>query len=134
MEMTLNKTQVENILTDYYKRKEGINGTVKMKTSKEQVGYYTGEHTAAVTTIELSGTTSLLGTEIPVKRNIPYEEYQGIFKDLLEEQGYQVKKLWIDNGIDTTWTGWGPSERCKEKSYCNGIKIEAKRQVKEFRR
>ena len=78
--MTFNKMQVENILTDYYKRKEGINGTVKMKTSKEQVGYYTGEHTTAVTTIELSGTTSLLGTEIPVKRNIPYEKYKRIFK------------------------------------------------------
>lgn len=105
MEMTITKDKVERILTDYYRTREDIKGTVKMKTKKEQVGYYTSEHTAAVTTIELSGTTILLGTEIPVKRIIPFDEYQGIFKSLLEEQGYEVNKLWIDNGINTEWTG-----------------------------
>lgn len=134
MEMTITKDKVERILTDYYRTREDIKGTVKMKTKKEEVGYYTNEYTAAVTTIELSGTTILLGTEIPVKRIIPFDEYQGIFKSLLEEQGYEVNKLWIDNGINTEWTGWGPMESREEKTYCNGIKIEVKKQVKEYRR
>ena len=76
----------------------------------------------------------MLDAEIPVKRVISFEEYEGIFKNLLEEQGYEVNKLWIDNGIDTEWTGYGLMEHREEKPYCNGIKIEAKRQVKEFRR
>ena len=96
MQMTLNKTQVEKILTDYYREKEDIDGIVKMRTTKEQVGYYKDEHIAAVTRIELSGTTTLLGTEIPVKRIIPFEEYEGIFKGLLQEKGYDVNRLWID--------------------------------------
>ena len=49
-------------------------------------------------------------------------------------RGYEINKLWIDNGINTEWTGWGPTEHREQKTYCNGIKIEAKRQVKEFRR
>ena len=80
MEMTITKDKVERILTDYYRTREDIKGIVKMKTKKEQVGYYTSEHTAAVTTIELSGTTTLFGTEIPVKGMILFEEYEGIFK------------------------------------------------------
>lgn len=134
MEMTISKAQAEKILTTYYKTKEDVDGKVEMKTKKEQVGYYTYEHMSAVTTFELSGTTNLLGTEILVKRVIPFEEYEGIFKDILAEQGYEINKLWIDNGINTEWTGWGPTEHREQKTYCNGIKIEAKRQVKEFRR
>ena len=134
MEMTLNKTQVEKILTDYYREKEDINGTVKMKTTKEQVGYYKDEHIAAVTRIELSGTTTLLGTEIPVKRIIPFEEYEGIFKGLLQERGYDVNRLWIDSGLDTVWRGYGLAERSEKKVYCHGIKIDVEKQVKEFKR
>ncbi len=134
MEITISKDKVERILTDYYRTKEDIKGTVKMRTTKEQVGYHTSEHTAAVTTMEFSGMTTLLGTEIPVKRIIPFDEYQGIFKNLLEEQGYEVKKLWIDDGINTEWTGWGLTESREEKTYCNGIKIDVKKQVKEYRR
>ena len=134
MEMTIKKEQVERILTDYYRTKEDVNGTVKMKTKKELLGYYTCEQTTATTTIELSWTTILLGNTIVVRRVIPFEEYEGIFKDLLGEQGYEVERLWIDNGINTEWTGWGPMEHKEDKVYCNGIKIEAKKQVKEFRR
>ncbi len=54
MEMTIKKEQVERILTDYYRTKEDVNGTVKMKTKKELLGYYTCEQTTATTTIELS--------------------------------------------------------------------------------
>lgn len=134
MEMTISKDKVEKILTNYYRTKEDMNGVVKMKTTKELVGWYTSERMEAVTTIELSGTTTLLDTEISVKRVIPFEEYEGIFKNLLEEQGYEVNKLWIDNGIDTEWTGWGLTEHKGETPYCKGIKIEVKKQVKEFRR
>ena len=37
MEMTITKDKVERILTDYYRTREDIKGTVKMKTKKEQV-------------------------------------------------------------------------------------------------
>ena len=134
MEITISKDKVERILTDYYCMQEDIKGTVKMRTTKERVGYYTNEYTAAVTTIEFSGMTTLLDTEIPVKRIISFDEYQGIFKNLLEEQGYEVKKLWIDDGINTEWTGWGLTESREEKTYCNGIKIDVEKQVKEYRR
>ena len=65
---------------------------------------------------------------------IPFEEYEGIFKNLLEEQGYEVNKLWIDNGVNTEWTGWGPMESREEKPYCNGITIDVDKQVKEYRK
>ena len=53
---------------------------------------------------------------------------------LLKEQGYEVNKLWIDNGVNTEWTGWGPMESREEKPYCNGITIDVDKQVKEYRK
>lgn len=134
MKMIITKEQAENILTTYYKSKEDIDGKVEMKTTKEQVGYYTYNRMAAVTTFELSGTTSLLGTEISVKRTIPVEEYEGIFKNILQEQGYELTNFLIDSGIRTFWTGYGFMEREVEETYCNGIKLEVKPQVKELKR
>ncbi len=130
MEITISKENVIELLTNYYKETEDFNGIIRIKTKKELTGHNLSESEVAKTKIERKEEINLLGVTVPVVSIISEEEVLGIFQNLLSAKGYTVNSIKLDQGISNEYHYNGDYK----VAYCNGLKLEVTKQVKEYRK
>ena len=57
-------------------------------------------------------------------------EVLGVFQNILSEKGYSVNSIGFDQGITTEYH----YNDDYKVAYCNGLKLDVEKQVKEYRR
>lgn len=72
---------------------------------------------------------NLLGEQIPFEEIISETKLLEIFQELFKRQNIEVKNLYIDSGITSTYVGYGKGEHKETKVYCNGIKLYLSRKM-----
>lgn len=132
MEITISKEDVIQLLTNYYKKTEGFTETIQIITEKDfdGYGYYGSKKEIAKTKIERKEEMNLYGITVPVVSALTKTEVLGVFQNILSEKGYSVNSIGFDQGITTEYH----YNDDYKVAYCNGLKLDVEKQVKEYRR
>lgn len=129
MAVTLTMEQVKQFVQKYYQEIENKQVKAQIRNNKGYVGYGTGEHLDCITEIKVKGFMELLGKQIPFEESVSKTKLLKIFQELFKRQNIEVKNLYIDSGITSTYVGYGKGEHKETKVYCNGIKLYLSRKM-----
>ena len=129
MEITLKMEQVKQFIRKYYQEIENKQVKAQIRNYKGYVGYGMSERIGCITEIKIKGFMNLLGEQIPFEERISETKLLEIFQELFKKQNIEIKNLYIDSGISSTYVGYGKGEHEEKKVYCNGVKLYLSRQL-----
>ena len=121
--------QVKQFVQKYYQEIENKQVKAQIRNYKGYVGYGMSESIGCITEIKIKGFMNLLGEQIPFEERISETKLLEIFQELFKRQNIEVKNLYIDSGITSTYVGYGKGEHKETKVYCNGIKLYLSRKM-----
>ena len=129
MEITLTMKQVKQFIQKYYQEIENKQVKAQIRNYKGYVGYGMGEHLDCITEIKVKGFMELLGEQIFFEERVSETKLLEIFRELFKRQNIEVKNLYIDSDISSTYVGYGMGEHEEKKVHCNGVKLYLSRQL-----
>lgn len=124
MEIVIKKKEVCELLEKYYRENKNIEAKVTLSATREPVGLF--EEMSCVARVKVTKKVNILGTLKTVKEELSRDEVLGIFRDLLESQGYLVTGLTYDAYINSNWVGYGMGETLEHHAYFNGLTLYVK--------
>ena len=91
-----------------------------------------GEHVDCIVEISYVGKTKILGDEVPITIGVNEEELKNIISFHLEKEGYSVKNLDMNNGLDYRTEGYGMGEHTESYPYFRGVDVYLNENVKKI--
>ena len=131
MEMKFSKEDSIKFIEEYYKKYEQRDIKVKIKSQKTTCGYGMGEMDTCTTSVVIEEEIEVMGIKTKTSEVLPEDNLLGIFKTVLEENGFDVTKVEFDDGINTSWEGYYMNEHQVSKVYCKGVILNVKRNTKQ---
>ena len=131
MEMKFSKEDSIKFIEEYYKKYEQRDIKAKIKSQKTTCGYGMGEMDTCTTSVVIEEEIEVMGIKTKTSEVLPEDNLLGIFKTVLEENGFDVTKVEFDNGINTSWEGCYMNEHQVSKVYCKGVILNVKRNTKQ---
>ena len=126
MKIILGKDKVRDLINQYYRDIYETEGKTNIKIYKGDVGYGMGEHKDCVVEITYQAKTKILGEETTFCLNISDNDLKTIIKHYLEQDGYIVTNMKIDNGLDYKTEGYGMGEHTESYPYFRGVEVNIK--------
>lgn len=124
MKTTFTKEEIIKLLEEYYKRLEGREVKVKVSSKRECVGLY--EEDGCVTTFTVVEAMDIAGIHKEVSETLSQQELQKNLRALFGLYEIDLTSLQVDDGLTTSWEGWGLDETQVKKPYFNGVTVELK--------
>ena len=131
MEMKFSKEDSIKFIEEYYKKYEQRDIKAKIKSQKTTCGYGMGEMDTCTTSVVIEEEIEVMGIKTKTSEVLPEDNLLGIFKSVLEENGFDVTKVEFDDGINTSWEGCYMNEHQVSKVYCKGVILNVKRNTKQ---
>ena len=131
MEMKFSKEDSIKFIEEYYKKYEQRDIKAKIKSQKTTCGYGMGEMDTCTTSVVIEEELEVMGIKTKTSEVLPEDNLLGIFKTVLEENGFDVTKVEFDDGINTSWEGCYMNEHQVSKVYCKGVILNVKRNTKQ---
>ena len=131
MEMKFSKEDSIKFIEEYYKKYEQRDIKAKIKSQKTTCGYGMGEMDTCTTSVVIEEEIEVMGIKTKTSEVLPEDNLLGIFKTVLEENGFDVTKVEFDDGINTSWEGCYMNEHQVSKVYCKGVILNVKRNTKQ---
>ena len=131
MEMKFSKEDSIKFIEEYYKKYEQRDIKAKIKSQKTTCGYGMGEMDTCTTSVVIEEEIEVMGIKTKTSEVLPEDNLLGIFKTVLEENGFDVTKVEFDDGINTSWEGYYMNEHQVSKVYCKGVILNVKRNTKQ---
>lgn len=131
MEMKFSKEDSIKFIEEYYKKYEQRDIKAKIKSQKTTCGYGMREMDTCTTSVVIEEEIEVMGIKTKTSEVLPEDNLLGIFKTVLEENGFDVTKVEFDDGINTSWEGCYMNEHQVSKVYCKGVILNVKRNTKQ---
>ena len=129
--MKFSKEDSIKFIEEYYKNHEQRDIKAKIKSQKTTCGYGMGEMDTCTTSVVIEEELEVMGIKTKTSEVLPEDNLLGIFKTVLEENGFDVTKVEFDDGINTSWEGCYMNEHQVSKVYCKGVILNVKRNTKQ---
>lgn len=129
--MKFSKEDSIKFIEEYYKKYEQRDIKAKIKSQKTTCGYGMGEMDTCTTSVVIEEEIEVMGIKTKTSEVLPEDNLLGIFKTVLEENGFDVTKVEFDDGINTSWEGCYMNEHQVSKVYCKGVILNVKRNTKQ---
>lgn len=122
METNFNKKETIRLLEEYYEKLEERKVSVTISAKVTTYGIY--ESTGCKTTITGSEEMDIAGIRKPVKFNISEEDLSHHLTAILNEHGFDVQSVSLDDGISSHVEGYFMDEHTVDRAYCNGVTVK----------
>ena len=121
------------ILKKYYQEQLGIDGTFTIKPEKEcKYDYYDENHYVCSLKIIMKKEIELLGEKHVCETELTENDLKEALKYYIYKDGYEVKSIKIDKGVETVWKGYGYNEYQEQLPYFHGAEVEINEKVKKI--
>lgn len=126
MKTTFTKEEIIKLLEEYYKRLEGREVKVKVSSKKECVGLY--EEDGCVTTFTVVETMDIAGIHKETEETLSQEQLRTNLRALFALYEFDLTSLQVDDGLHSSWEGYGMGEHEVKKPYFKGVVVELMKQ------
>ena len=124
MELKLTTTDLKELLSEYYYKRDQIDSKVVFNTTLERDMY---NEEIERTEVKLKRKINLLGKDRVVDTVITENELKDTLKIILEEAGYILDNLTFDSGINYVTEGYGFGEQTIARPYFKGAIINIRK-------
>lgn len=121
MKAKFTKEELKEILKRYYNELEGREVKIKINSKRECVGLY--ENYGCVTTIKAISELNIGGIKKEIEETISNKRLNEIITAVFDKDGYTVKNVELDDGLNSRWEGYGMMEHQVQTVYCKGIEV-----------
>ncbi len=120
------KSEMKQVVEEYYRKHEDFEGTFSCKTQLESVGYGLCESTDAVLHMKIVGKMNIGGIEIPMTLDVAEEDVKNAFRTTLADAGCTVGEINFDVGVSEKTEGYGLGEHTVSSPYFRGVNVSVK--------